>query len=109
MDMKSLAEELMHENLHADLYEVKFNGGNIEYVITKMEYLERHFHKLMLDLTEGPAKGFSIGKGEKLYWYIIPPYANFNFKCIPFEKDGKLGCIRYVDAEKQVKIHYENV
>lgn len=52
------------------------------------------------------AKGFRIGKGTKLYWYITPMPETGKYRCFPVEDDGKLGYPVYHYPEKEVTIVY---
>ncbi len=52
-------------------------------------------------------KGFTIGKGKKIYWYITPMPNSGRYRCLPIEKDGKLGWPRMIYPNMVVHIVYE--
>ena len=52
------------------------------------------------------AKGFVIKNGKKLYWYITPYSSRGVYRCFPIEKDGTLGCPRYIYPDTEVTVIY---
>lgn len=67
--------------------------------------LNKNFDEIMCG---GPflikAKGFTIGRGKKLYWYIIGSRAHRSFRCVPVEANGRLGWARTVKSDTKVTV-----
>ena len=53
-----------------------------------------------------PAKGFSVGNGKALYWYITPTQ-NGMYKCYRQYDNGEVGLPRYLSPSQIVKLHYQ--
>jgi len=49
-------------------------------------------------------EGFTIGRGKKVYWYITPMPKSGRYRCLPIDKDGKLGWPRFVSPGQTVKV-----
>lgn len=54
---------------------------------------------------KGYAKGFTIGRGKKIHWYISPSPSGFYY-AYPNE-NGLLGWRRQVDPNKEVTVWYK--
>lgn len=71
-----------------------------------LDDLAGRFDELMTE-PRPRAKGFSIGRGKKLYWYITPyPRSGF-YRCVPLEPDGELGWPRWCSPYQKVTVHYK--
>lgn len=68
----------------------------------KMRELADQFDELMVD---AKAKGFTIGRGRKLYWFITPMPSGY-YKCYGYEKGDTLSWSRQVEVEDKITIHY---
>ena len=53
-------------------------------------------------------KGFTIGKGKKIYWYITPMPRSGRYRCLSIDENGKLGWPRYVYPGQIVHVVYKN-
>lgn len=69
-----------------------------------IQELTENFSELMVDRK---AKGFTIGRGRKLYWYITPGTSKAMYRCLGFESDSKLGWPRWVYPDQEINIVYE--
>jgi hypothetical protein len=69
---------------------------------TTIQKLFENFQEYMI---EKKAKGFSIGKGKKLYWYLTPNIRLNKFRCLSIER-GTLGWPRRCVPEQIIFIHY---
>lgn len=49
-------------------------------------------------------KGFTIGRGKKVYWYITPMPKSGKYRCLPIEERGLLGWPRFVYPDQIVKV-----
>lgn len=50
-------------------------------------------------------KGFTIGKGKRVYWYVTPMPRSGRYRCLGLEEDnGRLGWPRYVYPDAKVSI-----
>lgn len=67
--------------------------------MTITEYIEADFPN------NKKIRGFSIGKGKKIYWYITPLNSGL-YRCLPLENDKTLGWPRFVTFDQSVTIHY---
>lgn len=54
-------------------------------------------------------KGFSIGRGKKVYWYITPCSRRGLYRVLPIENDGSLGWARYIPGEATINVIYSPV
>lgn len=54
------------------------------------------------------AKGFSIGKGRKLYWYISP-WSGGSYRCLGYDPQmpSTLGYPRFIQPHQIVTVHYK--
>lgn len=66
--------------------------------------LAHFFDEYMLD-PRPKAKGFTIGRGKKLYWYITP--YTYHYRCLPIEPNGDLGWPRWCGPYQKVTVHYK--
>ena len=81
---------------------------------TTIAKLGEQFDQLMLgwqgygSKNNKKAKGFTIGKGKKLYWYLLPVATKkfVGYRCFPVE-GSTLGWPRLCSPEQEVTIHYE--
>ena len=48
-------------------------------------------------------KGFTIGRGKKIYWYITPMPSGV-YQCLPFENDNTLGWPRMVTYDQIIQV-----
>jgi hypothetical protein len=67
--------------------------------------LAQNFHDLMAtDLGQPgtPAKGFTIGNGKVLFWYITHQTKNGKYKCL----SSNTLKVNYVDYDRMITIHY---
>lgn len=54
-----------------------------------------------------PAKGFTVGKGKLMYWWITPMARSNRYRLIQEGYETKVVSIRYgVPYDAQVTIHY---
>jgi hypothetical protein len=65
--------------------------------MTITDYIEKDFPN-----RSDTIKGFTIGKGKKVYWYISPMPKSGLYRCLPQEKDGSLGWPRFVEWNQVV-------
>ena len=65
--------------------------------------IAQNFDELMVDKK---AKGFSIGKGKKLYWYLTPYPNTGKYRCLPIETNKSLGWPRFCYPEQKIVIHF---
>ncbi len=65
--------------------------------------LAQNFHELMVNKN---AKGFTIGKGKKIYWYIVTYARTGQYKCLRFDENNILGYPRFVNSNTNITIIY---
>lgn len=74
-----------------------------------MNDLAECFSEIMFDVSKSPhqpiAKGFTVGRGKKLYWYITPVGSGY-YRVHGLEEDGKLSWPRSVNPEDKVVVHF---
>jgi hypothetical protein len=76
-----------------------------EIMTMPMYDLAHNFHDLMTtDLGQAgtPAKGFTIGKGKVLYWYVTPFPNSGLYRCL----SSNLQQMRRIEPTKLITIHY---
>jgi len=56
------------------------------------------------DLDPNQYKGFTIKKGKKIYWYIIPMPKSGLYKCLPVGDDYTLGWPRWIPGNTKVHL-----
>lgn len=54
------------------------------------------------------ARGFTIGKGKKLYWFITPNKCG-TYRCLGYEEGDTLGWPRNVENNQEITIHYHGI
>lgn len=52
------------------------------------------------------AKGFTIGRGKQLYWFITPSSNTGKYRCHPQYDNGEIGYGRWIYPETKITIHY---
>lgn len=52
-------------------------------------------------------KGFTIGKGRKIYWYITTVEHLGKYRVFPVDKNGQLGYSRYLTGDSLVNIIFK--
>lgn len=79
--------------------------ANYEYYMRSAYIWPNGWDKEPVTTGYGIAKGFTIGRGKKLYWYIIVSPKGFYY-AYPIEERGLLGWRRQFEQKTKVTIHY---
>ena len=53
---------------------------------------------------EKGVKGFTIGRGKKVYWYITPMPRSGTYRCLPIDEPGLLGWPRFVKWDQEIQV-----
>ncbi len=54
------------------------------------------------------AKGFTIGQGRQLHWYLAPVAKLGKYRVWPQYDNGEIGRPRYIFPEQEITIHYKD-
>lgn len=78
-------------------------------VTLRLTDLAHHFDELMIPspcIGGTPAKGFIIGRGTAIYWYITPMPSGL-YKCYRQFDNGEIGSPRYIEPTTIVSVLYQ--
>lgn len=91
--------EAMSKDYLKNIERIKVEMGTM----TIDDYIQLIDVHLPLDGREPDIKGFTIGRGKKVYWYVSPMKSG-KYRCLAVEKGGKLGWPRFVNWDQMVKV-----
>lgn len=69
-----------------------------------------HFDDLMcVSMGAGgiPAKGFTIGRGKAIYWYVTPMARSGTYRCMRQYDNGEIGAPRSISPTQIVTVQYQ--